>query len=482
MEYVTSGKELLDVAIEWYEKNPGVSIPRNSKIGSTKIDSNLYFQNENFSIEPVGDSSASVSHVSANLMPFLAGVVLKFTPEKLSAIIHDHEIDRDQFSNLEFTNEWAKSFKAKEDPDLYISSARIWIEKSKAFACDPHLKSIMTQALGHPTEGQTLGIMHIADEYHWPATMISKHAEIVMSEFGNPFKSFNERFQGSVSLPRTIDELPNGSALDLLTRSGMLTEAVLRKQTSRFDMWEDIAFHSNYNSKPQVAVLEHLAKTEDKNLQALALRGLLSMSANASHHEIVAQSLYETLQIHFGGNEAFNPVFDSIILKLNLFVNSDYQRGLQAMSRHALLFDEILDSQETLLSRVANEIISRPGDNLGFYEICVFNKLSMCRLPEQVITFSPELLINKVMDSYSSFISPAKQKEYEKKKIDNEALKSIESMIHLLGKDRKFDYDQFTHRSDNDKVALIESGMEMRSFKGLSRQARGRLLENDLGM
>lgn len=262
----------------------------------------------------------------------------------------------------------------------------------------------------------------------------------------------------------------------------MLTEPVIRKQTSKFDMREDIAFHSNYNSKPQVSVLEHIARTEDKTLQALALRGLLSISASASHHEFVAQSLYETLQIHFGDNEFFKPLFDSIILKLNLFVNSDYQLGLQAMSRHALLFDEMLESQETLLSRVANEIISRPGNNLGLYEICVFNKLSLCRLPEQVLTFSPELLINKVMDSYSSFISPSKQKEYEKKKLDHEALKSIESMIRLLGKDYKYDYDQFTHRSDNDKVALIESGMDMRNFKGLSRQARGRLLENDLGM
>lgn len=140
MEYVTSGKELLDTAIEWYEKNPGVAIPRNSKIGAAQVDSNLYFQKDNFSIESGSDSNASVSHVSANLMPFLAGIVLNFSPEKLSEIIHDHEIDRYQFGNLEFTNEWAKSFKAKEDPDLYISSARIWIEKSKAFACDQNLK------------------------------------------------------------------------------------------------------------------------------------------------------------------------------------------------------------------------------------------------------------------------------------------------------------------------------------------------------
>lgn len=483
MEFEFTGSQLLDAAIEWYEANPGTQIPKSGVIGRKKINSELYFQTDSFSIESDDESNSSASHVQINVIPLIAGISLNLKPEDLALIIHAHAITSDQVTNLDFRNEWSKSIRVREEPDEFVSSARIGIELSKALYSDNKLREVLRKDISnYPCDNQILGSMHIDDDALWPATQIEHHSSIVMSDQNNPFKSFFKDFQGGLSLPRKVDELPHGKPYEAAIRSGMLTETVLRKQTGHFGMWEDVVFHAMYDSEPHILMLEHFAKTTDKEVQALAIRGLLSLSTDSTHHEFVAQCLYETIQKYFEYNEAFTPVFESIILKMNLFATSEYSPGLKVMSDRTMVFDEIRANQNTLLSRVAREIISRDGNNLGLSDFSVFKKLKSCKIEGHNISFSPEDLINKLVDSYSNFVSPASRKERDKFRADKEVTDGIGALISMLSHVHTFDYEQFTHRSDNEKVMLIENGMDMRSFKGLSRQARGRLLEIDLGM
>lgn len=480
-----TGRYLLNTAIEWYKENGSKPIPKSEIMGNKNFDGNLFHSSEVYHLDTLSTEeyakNDNVSNIQSNIFPLLAGIAVGFSTPELTEIIKHHHITVNSVSRMDFSTKWVSAIPLEGSDTQFITHARICIELAKAcFNSDELQEELISELSGHKSGAMIVGSMHIDDTRLWPAGMIEKHAEMVMS--GTNEFTFWKRFQGAVSEPCDISELPGGSPVELMKRSGMLTEPVIRKQTGYFDLWEDVVFEAGYDRSPQIEVLKYIANTQDKSEQELFIRGLLSISSDSTHHEFVGQLFHQTLVNYIGMNPVYAPVVNSIILKLNLETTSDYRGGFAWMAERMSLFDDVYNNQETLLSRVAEEILSRPGNNLGLSELRVFTKLDLAQLPTQKITFSPEELLNKVLDSWGSYVTSARSKDREKSQIDTHASESIKCLVKLLGRDHSFDYDKLKHNSDDAKVLLIESGLEVRKFKGLSRRALGKVLENDMGM
>ena len=485
MSQEITGRDLLNAAIDWHKEHGAKPIPVTGTIGASKIDSSLFYGDENYFLKTLSQEehakSDNISNIPARIIPLLAGISIGLSANEISEIIKHHEITLDAVTRIDFSSRRVDAIPSDNSPTSYLTNAAICTAVAKAFSIDPDMyEQLKNEMSGHHSGPMILGAMHIDSDEVWPAGMIEDHARMVMSETKE--FTFLRRFQGAVSEPRDISEFPKGSPAELINRSGMVTEAVLRKQTGYYDLWEDVVFEASYKSTPQMEVLNYIARVEDPDELKLLKRGLLSLSADASHHEFVAQSFHETLVKHFGDNPEFDDVINSIILKLNLVPTSDYQMGIDSMSEHMSLFDEVLNNQETLLSRVAQEILSRPENNLGLSELAVFSKLKLAKLPPQKITFSPEELINKLLDSWDNYVTSDRSRDRDKSRVDSHVSELIQDLIKQLSRNHVFDYEQFKHRSDNGKVLLIDSGLDVRKFKGLSRRALGRVLENDMGM
>lgn len=480
---VVTGRDLLDAATNWYEVNGNAPIPRSGDMGHHFLDGATFYTNDCYYIKCTSSESGSISRIPANTIPFLAGISLGYKTEDLAEIVKTHDITVGSISDIHFSSEYVEAIKINNKPSVFMTSARLGIEAAKCFELIPEaIGKFEKELTGFTSEHMKFAAMHSSNPLVWPATVVVEHARKVNEQDEDVASSYFKNYQGIISQLKHSDEMPNGSPADLIIRSGMTTEPVLRKQTGFFDHWEDVVFQAMYDSGPHVDILNYIAKSSDPTEQSTFLRGLLSISSSATHHEFVAQPFHKTLVKHFGHAPAFEPAINSLILKLNLFPASDYRGGLSKMREHTQLFDEITNSQETLLSRVAAEILARPAGQLGLSELTVFTKLKYAELQKQDILFSPEELVNKVMDSWDSFVTPEKSKDYEKVKIDEQASSAIRHLVKMLSRSHIFDCEKFNHRSDNGKVLLIESGMEVRKFKGLSRRALGRVLENDLGM
>lgn len=479
MEDSITGRDLLEAAAEWYKSNDNALIPESGDIGHSPVkaqDLRLSY-NHHF----ISNEGESISHIPANVIPLLAAISLGFNDEEIARLVVSQEISLDQITNLDFSSQYVNVIGMNGDDEAFLTNAKICIAVAKAFFASPDKeKELANELTGFTNESMKLASMHIEDTSLWPVTMIEEHISDVMKG-GSPGSYFKD-CGGAVSEPYFMDELPNGSASDLIDRSGMASESVIRKQPGRYSLWESIVFEAMHGKKPQVAALKHIASATDPEEISSFTRGLLSISANSTHHEFIPQLLHRTLKEFLDCNPAFKVVTDSVIVKLNLLGEHEYKIGIPELSRRETLFEEISNEQHTLLSRVASEILSRRDDLLGLSELTVFTKIIHPSLPPQDITFSPEDLINKLLTSWETFVSPARTRDRVKAGVDKEAGNSIINLVKLLGKTHKLDHELFNHRSDDAKVLLIDAGMEVKKFKGLGRQAMGRVLENDLGM
>lgn len=74
----------------------------------------------------------------------------------------------------------------------------------------------------------------------------------------------------------------------------MSSNAVLRKITGKFDMWEDIVSLEPYETLSPAFVLQVIAETDGPLIQDIAIRGLKSILAEASKLDIALGKAFES--------------------------------------------------------------------------------------------------------------------------------------------------------------------------------------------
>jgi hypothetical protein len=466
MSKQVTSKDLFDAAVGWYRANGPVPILF-GQIGHPVVTGEMLAARA-FCLMVSSDGNASID-LRRSTIPLLAAISLGYSTQDLAEVIEDCSITLEDIGAIEWTG--------KPDFESFTKES-VYIEAMKAFAStDALCRDLKAFAPSNFSVYMALGLTHVEDKSLWPAQLIRRYADKVMHPDGAMVASF-KGLRGLCSTPKQRADLPNGSALDMMLRSGMTEEPVLRKMVGNVNVWEDTVSLAARGNELHLSMMKMLAELTDPHLLHAAVRGLLSMTAEMKNYDFNPEEILETINICLHNMTGFNEIKTSLVLKINLFTPGECQGGVGYIGRNSPSVREALSSPETLLSGVANELLSRDCQELGYAEYLVFEKLIALSLPEQSMTFEPERLINHIMDSLSTFVSPSDAKEGNADKVARE---SVGNIVTLVGA-QALDCGAFSHRSDSDKVMLIRAGLDMKKFKTIGLAAKGRILQDDLGM
>ena len=482
-----TGNDLLAAAIGWYRSNGALPIPEKGILAGTRVNASEFHDFDEFELDPISndtdDGSSkddAICQIPGNVFPALAAISLGFDTGTLAQIFIDHSISLSAIRELSFNSETTTPILLFNQNNTPASPVIICIEAIKALASDPDLRHGMYKsATFNPSSRESIGLMHTNEHCLWPSARIEEHAANVMTPKAHHDEFVS--FEFIASRPGQVSEFPNRNPIDLIRRAGMLTEPLIRKQTGLFSSWEDLLYSASDNQPMQIEMLKALTRVTDKPTIDLAVRGLLSATADSFEDDLDAEAIHPLLKSIFKGHSAFSPVLKSLAFKMNLIPLHCYPNELDVMNQNPAIFKDITSNQKTLVSRVAKEMLARPADHLGYSDYNVFRKLSLMTLPPQAIDFDPVQLVNHILDSISTYRTTNEITCPTKLGLDQWALDNLEVMAKLLMRDHQFDCSKFNDRDEASKVALIKAGFGI-DLNTISRKARGHLLEDGLGL
>lgn len=480
-----TGTNLLNAATAWYRDNGAIKIPEYSKVGASSIHGSLFYDPEVYDITSQDEDGEtnSIQGIPGYVIPLLAAISVGFDTQALLKITNEHGIFLEDITGMCFDHSQSTGISCHQDWSANLTPVRITIEATKAFSEDDEMYTLLRRSFpDKPSSRESLGVMHTKHSEIWPATLIEEHAKEIMTPTKGSVSSIWTPFAFTVSAPQTDDELPNNNPIELLRRSGMLSEPIIRKQTGLFDHWEDLAYTAGNDHDMQIKIMTALTKVQHKPTLDLISRGLRSISVDASQDDIDGATIYNRMHEILGKHPVLGKAIENPILQLNMVRIDDYNRYLDIMCEDQGCFDRILTNEQTLVSRVAEDILARPAEHLGYSDYCALQKLSKMSLAPQIIKFSPEKLINHVLNSLETFVTPNVVKSPHKVHLDIQVLKSVEALASVLTRYSKIDASPFQGRSEAIKVDLVRGGFDIKDFPGISRRSRGLILENDLGM
>jgi hypothetical protein len=468
----------------WYRVNGALPIPRTGNVGKSAIEGQEFYSDRLVTIDSrnkIGQSS-TIHEVPASVIPLLAAIALEYDSAALEQIIIDHAISLNEITGMNFDDSSFSGISMNRDWNTPLTPVRITIETIKAFSASDELRRDLYRSVSEkPFARESLGVMHTREKALWPASLINQHAKAIMEPSGEVVPNEFTSYSFTVSAPQTIDELPGNNPIELLRRNGMLTEAVLRKQTGLFDMWEDLLHTADDDHPVQMEILTAFTKVADKETSVLIERGLRSFSVDSSSDDIDGPKTFRQLKAVFDQNRAFSSLLKSPVFRLGL-AGIYYLEEENYLKSYPDVFDIVINDQELLLSRVAEDLLSRPASHLGHNDYAAFRKLNLLNLPKQVITFSVEALMIHVLDSLESYLTPNEVVCEDKRFADELACDGIEAMTRTLMPYHQFDPAQFIERRDQIKLSLVRGGFDIKKMKGLSLVSKGKILEEGLGL
>lgn len=480
MSKTYSATTLLKSATKWLMENEGKPLPRE---GHLSPESNAsFYSSQAYYLSPANGNR--LENIPGRLIPVLAGISLGLDSPSIARIINDHGVKPWHITGLSLSNDAFAPIPLPKEGLHQASGPRLFIEYAKACDTDDDLRvELLDNTNSFPSAEMALANTHVETPAFWPSEMIKNHAQIIMTPTAGQIKNRVCTFETLISAPTVKTDMPHGDPLMLMRRTGMFDDVVLRKLTGRFSFWEHMANLAVRGQDLHIKMIEALRKIEDPKELAIAIRGLISCSVDSAASDFFEG--YEVLKLTqdvLKGNEHFKPFLESTIYKLNSVSLRRYSDGFEAMELRPELYQDVLNHKETLLSRVANELLSRPAHQLGYSDYLAISKIARLRLPKQEIAFAPELLINHVLDSVSTYLTPNDVLCLGKQKVDEAARDSLCALAGLVSKCNDLDYSALQARSEDEKLMLIMGGLDVRKFDGLSRFSKAAILEQQLGL
>lgn len=481
-----TGNQLLKIAVDWYTNHGLAKMHARSKVGGTETYGVVFYQDGTHFIESNTDDgdSASINNIQGRAIPLLAAISLGFDTQSLLTIINDYSISLGDITGIEFSDIYRTDVTYSNATEKTLTPAKIAIESFKAFCLEQkNTDELLAHVKGHPHILDVLGSINTEAEALWPVSIINEHAEKIMSPRENQHNNVVFWFSDITWLPQSLDELPDRSPIEFTRRIGMLSEPVIRKLTKGFNLWENLVCTAGDDEHIPSEILKSLSVVSHKPTMELIARAIQSISHDTTE-ELNSAQVHHTLTRLAGENALLRQVVDSNILKLNLLPYVNYTSGdaFGYMEQDTTVFGSVLNDNHLLVSRVAAELFARPAKHLGSSDYYAIKKLQALHLPGQQIDFSPEKLLNHLLDSMNTYISPTGHNCGIKNYLDQVAIDSISELTRLLMRHHDFDYSQFDHRSDRAKIELVRGGFEIKKFTSLSKKAKGNILEEQLGL
>lgn len=424
-------------------------------------------QNEDFCREetldgPLTHNGALLHDVPQNIIPLLAAIQAGFDTAFLAQVIEHHGISYEQIKGIGYLdNRQQPVFKSHSDKhvgsDKKIELIDILIHTMRAF---DHLGQPIIPEFLHPYP--LAAAMHTEVVASWPVSIVEHKARLKKNRQDAGYTRFGGFF--SPNLISRVARLPNASAEDFLYRSGMLSKVAYRKEIKLHCLWEELFMKVAKGDAVAMHVLDFCKEASEPN-KTIIRNAMTCMHpagiASSEKVEIIWPTLRKALR-----HSDLADVADSVILMLNFSAPDEY------------IFQEN-NNRNTLLGRVCKEIMERDFDQIGFAHLAVFiTVLEMTDVPQIVDAIVPEQLILKLDKAIDDMLGLRDETNQQ----IQEMLVGFQAAFGLLSLNHNWDIGLLNGCSSLGQKLLVESGANIRDFKGLSRIHKGQILESGLGL
>lgn len=478
--------ELLAIAEAWYLERGTSEIPEDpdTKIYELSSDQKrlfplLFESNVGYTLTY---GAEQVTSVPGRLIPFMVGLKLGLSDDALLKIMGHHEV--------EFQDVLAPSVDPLDHgySEILVTAAGESVNETdftiKLFQIFSKLHSRHEELECFKEVGSryTMAFIHTGLSDHWPCHKIERQGELSSTAFDGSVELPDHDYGSIIHRLEKHSHFPNHNMMDFLKRSGMLTQNVVKKDTVLYTLWEALIESALDGDKAPEALLDYCANHPNPGTRATIKRALLSLTESPYIMLPEPEELIPYLQKKFTERD-YAPVFESAIFLLNIVREDDVETMLASI--HGLpSYQKLLANPELILAQMAKEILAIPAADLGFSQLSAFRKMGCFGFPmQQIKGFTPEVLVNHILDGLNSYCTPNHVTGYSgKPSLDTDAKNGLKSLVGMLTLSHKFDCNQFADRSLAEKRLLIDGGINVKEMKGLSLPELGQLFSQDLNL
>ena len=477
--------ELLAIVEAWYLEHGTDEIPEHPESTHHKLTDAqkklfplLFESNFGYCFKYGGDH---VMNVPGRLIPFFVGLKLGLSETVLFRAMGHHDValedimspaygvDNDGYPVVLVTADGQSINETEFNINLFKTFSRL------------HSRHEEFDVFDSTSTRYTLAVMHTEVEHNWPRAIMERRSYISLNSGNQAIYLPSEDFGFMQSRLEKLSYLPNSNMMDYLNRSGMLTQSVIQKDTVLYTMWEELLGLCVKGKQVPEALLEFAIGHPNQATRAEVKKALLSMGEDPQEFLPPLEDLIPYLQKKL--TEEFADVLDSPIFMLNIVPTFDPESMLDGV-RNLPNYRKLLANPELILSKVAQELLALPVSDLGYSQMQVFGKMSSFDFPAQRVEgFSPEALVNHLLDGLKAYCCPSRiSGQSHKPSLDRDVQNSLKSLVQMLMLSHTFDCNHFADRPLTDKRLLIDGGIDVKDMKGLSLPELGHLFGQDLNL
>jgi hypothetical protein len=480
------GQEAYEMALEWYLGNGPAPIPRLTEdqcAAQGLPDYSVFFQPQTDN----GTANQSISfgkdkvieHLSIEMAPVIAAIRIGFSDRKIFEIMQHHNVTAKHFSEMSSTTS-EQIFSSYSGKSFHLHD--IFISIIKALNSSPAGRQILDGASNTSYYNSELyiGLLHTDDSKYWNNTRIQNLADSIASNDYNAIPHYTGFNELSDSLESTSC-FPENSALEYLRRSGMLNEDVIRKRSANYGMWETTLARLAVDRPTALNLFLACANGTISSEKDVIRRALKSMSMDSYDATGLAPSYcLERLKNVFL-DSTLGDVCDSYVLRLNLMA-VDRPQDFDGSSGGPAGYETICAQNSGLISRLTDEVLNVPIDQLGYSHFSCWRRLPHLNLlPQRVPKGSPESLVLHMLKGFDQFTYPDNETE-EKTEVDRNARAGLKDLVQVLACHHDFDYSYFQDLSSSHKKDLIKMGLDVKKLPGLTLRDLGEAFSHDIGL
>jgi hypothetical protein len=410
---------------------------------------------------------------AAKWVPAVTAVMVGMSPPVVGRLLQHYGVQPDEFKQIYYNRTWAAP--GEDVPEGY-NLAKGLLEGFEAvqlhhYAMGQELNSVVQFAL-----------LNSQIKENWTITKIQALSRAFDQGTTTPEDFFDlentELFVNSSNVPT----FPNGSMIDFIARSGLLTPEVARKKLFRHEAWETmfVDWHTLNNDR-WLPVFEFCIKNLAGEPRKALIRALHSLIPNDVTDNQSVGYVYQEL-MDKTEEWGISDIGHSVVMKLNYLPTVPVPNKLHIKDTHS--FDELLSAPQSILGQVVEEVMDVGADEFALAHFCAFKQIENLGLHKQDLSgFDPNRFTLKVMQAYEAFSTPVGVYANEGKlELDKMARDGAKALVLMILREHDFDHTVFKHLQSRSIAILASAGLDKTRLPKMTLQDLGSVFSEDMGL
>lgn len=478
---------LFKKVVEWLHANPDQPFPQeqwSSQLWDMDPGEELFIYAGNTTIRTV----------FIEVIPLLAVIALGQSRQQVLNVVKDLEIHPNFLSNTWFNE--AADEEPKNDFRDYFSH-----ELNKWQVCQEYVQSI---SLDDGAASQFMNQLTTNRDHHelsvacllshrkefWPVTELTRIIENPMQDrYEVPTPTCLQSFLlESINL----DAFSDDQILVLLERSGNFLEGMEEENGLTPSFYYSLITHNdinlagqNSNQKRILSVINAVAGTQVRHkIERLMLAELTAHTFynGVTHGVMFYNSLLKSLD-----PRAYPKVFDSLLLKVNStsFYDLSFVKAINPEEIPPGVFHDIENEPELLLSKLMPELDAlKPGDYRGKHFRALMRVCREAFVPQKLDSLDLNHVVQTTIRGFDAYLTSTHVAHNGEPTpaLKEEAAQCMSLFLSKVVPHMSIDYKGLAGLSSETRVFLSSNGFDFKKIPDMTRQDRGVVLENQLGL